>query len=99
MNTNDMRFPWDKVYERDLASKDGYHIVVVTEGDETFCLSRRGHSPDGLFTGDWRLLDETEAHQLACAYNNDPREGGHAQVVEVYRFDKDPVWKEGLTWT
>jgi hypothetical protein len=73
---------------------DRYFITVIREDDSRLhALSRRGPGPDGEpFTGPWRLLTEDEASQLAGAYNADPREGGQAEVIEVFRFSNDPDW-------
>lgn len=75
---------------------DRYFIVVVRDEDGSLdALSRRQPGPDGTpFTGPWGLLAETEAIELAGAWNDDPREDGTAGAVEVYRFDGDPAWTE-----
>ncbi len=71
-----------------------WHIVVIDQPIGFSALSRRDPGERGPFTGEWRLLSESEAEELAQAFNDDPREGGTAHVVEVYRFDGDPVWTE-----
>ena len=77
-----------------------YLVVLVTpDGRADGALSRR--MPDAAgepFRGPWGLLTEDEAHALAGAWTADPRDPGPAgttaQVVEVFRFDGDPVWTE-----
>ena len=73
---------------------DRYFITVIREKDDSLhALSRRDPGADGEpHAGPWRLLTEDEAGQLARAYNEDPREGGTAGTVEVFRFDGDPDW-------
>lgn len=73
---------------------DRYHIVIVRDGDRLSGLSRRSDGPHGPFSGEWRFMAEDEAGELAAAFNADEREGGTAEVVEVYRFDADPEWTE-----
>jgi len=67
-----------------------YFMVLVTDKETraTFGLSRREGDD---FEGPWRLLDEEEAEELAETVNED---GGEAVVIEVYRYDNDPVWTE-----
>lgn len=73
-----------------------FYIVIISDSDGSrHGLSRRSDGADGPFTGPWRLLDQDEAAALAEAFNADAREAtSHADVVEVYRFDNDPVWTE-----
>jgi len=73
-----------------------YFIVVIREPDGSLnALSRRRPGPDGTpYAGPWGALTEERADQLAAAYNADPREGGTAEVVEVWRFDGDPEWTD-----
>lgn len=81
-------------------------VLITPDGKADGALSRRlpddgaGH-PDGIadpFNGPWGLLTGEEAQELADAWTadpNDPAEPGTvAQVVEVYRFEGDPVWTE-----
>lgn len=79
----------DSPYENDR-----YHIVVVEEEGRFSCLSRRMDGEHGPFSGEWRLLGEAEAEELAEVFNADPRPGGTAHVAEVFRFDRDPKWPE-----
>lgn len=78
-----------------------YLVVLVTpDGQARGALSRRAPSAAGEpFAGPWGLLTENEADDLADAWNADPRlpdvPGENAQVVEVFRFDGDPVWTDG----
>jgi hypothetical protein len=37
-------------------------------------------------------LTQDEATELADVYNADAREGGTAEAVELYRYDRDPKW-------
>lgn len=74
-------------------------VVVAPDGVGTHALSRRTPDDTGEpFAGPWGLLTEAEAKDLADAWNADPRAphvpGETAQVVEVFRFDGDPVWTE-----
>jgi hypothetical protein len=75
---------------------DRYFITVIREKDGSLnAISRRDPGPDSEpFTGPWRLLTEDEADRLAGAYNKDPREGGRAEAIEVFRFDGDPDWPD-----
>lgn len=71
-------------------------VVVVTDRHGQMALSRRCDGDDGPFTGEWRLLTEREAHDLADVYNADPPPdgGGTATALEVFRYDGDPLWPE-----
>jgi hypothetical protein len=78
------------------ASDDRWFMVVITDPDGSLhALSRRLSDDIGTpFEGPWGALTQDEADGLADAFNLDPREGGTAQVVEVHRFDGDPVWRD-----
>lgn len=68
---------------------DVWFIVVVTDGGKVAAgLSRREGEQ---FDGAWRLLTESEATEIADAWNTAPGESV-AQVVEVYRSLLDPKW-------
>jgi hypothetical protein len=74
-----------------------WYIVVIREEDGALSgLSRRHPDPvtGEPFAGPWGALSEEEAEKLADAWNADPREGGPAEVVQLYRYDKDPGWPE-----
>lgn len=79
---------------------DRWFIVVGVSdnGPSYHAYSRRLPGPRGAFSGEWGLLDEDEAQELAAAVNAAPDpEGEHinAVVAEVYRFAGDPTWTEG----
>ena len=74
-------------------------VLVTPDGHADGALSRR--TPDAAgepFSGPWGLLTKAEAQDLAVAWTLDPSEpqtaGTTAQVVEVFRYDGDPVWTE-----
>lgn len=83
-----------------LTGKDEgrWFIVVIREPDGRLNgLSRRRRGPDGQpFAGSWGALTEDEAAGLARAYNADERENGTAEILELYRYDRDPQWPEEL---
>lgn len=78
------------------ANMDRWYIVVIREPDGNMNgLSRRQPGADGKpFAGPWSALTEDEAAGLAGAWNADEREGGTAEVVELFRYDRDPQWPE-----
>ena len=97
MNSNET-MP-DCPVERDPENDDDtgrWFVVVIREPDgKLHGLSRRRPGPDGQpFAGPWGALTEDEAGELAAAYNADEREGGTAEAVELFRYDRDPVWPE-----
>lgn len=79
--------------------EDRWFVVVIREPDgKLHGLSRRQPSPDGRpFGGPWAALTGEEAARLADAYNADQRDGGTAEVVELFRYDRDPEWPEEFT--
>jgi hypothetical protein len=70
-------------------------LVVVRDGGGTFGLSRRQHG-ERPFSGEWGLLDEAEAKELADALAADPTgdDDERVEVVEVFRYVNDPAWPE-----
>lgn len=80
----------------DEADERWYIVVVLDAGGRLSALSRREHEDGQPFAGGWRLLGPCEAERLASAFNDDPTEPrtSRASVVEVYRFEHDPVWTE-----
>lgn len=82
---------------RPEAVEDRRFVVTIREPDGKLVngLSRRHAGPDGQpFAGPWAALTQDEAERLADAYNADEREGGTAQVIELFRYDRDPEWPE-----
>lgn len=74
--------------------EDRWFVVVVHEQDRMIVLSRRAAGDRGKFSGPWGALTEDEATELATTWNADEREGGVAEVAEMYRYDRDPGWPE-----
>jgi hypothetical protein len=79
------------------ASEDRWFVVVIRDDDGSLAgLSRRLPGPGArAFAGPWGALTEAEADELRDAYNADQREGGRAETVELFRYDRDPKWPEG----
>lgn len=75
---------------------DRWYVVVIRDRDGKLSgLSRQMPGPDGEpFAGPWGALTSEEATALADAWNADPAEGGTAEAVELYRYDKDPGWPD-----
>jgi len=80
------------------ADAERWFVVVIRDPDGKLTgLSRRRPGPGGRpFAGPWGALTEDEAARLADAYNADEREGGTADVMELYRYDRDPGWPPEL---
>ena len=75
---------------------DRWYVVVIRDPDGKLSgLSRPIPGPDGEpFAGPWGALTSEEATALAGAWNADPAEGGTAEAVELYRYDKDLGWPD-----
>ena len=76
---------------------DRWFIVVIREDDGTLnAISRRQPDPDGKpFAGPWGAMTEAEASELSRIFNeDDARKGGTAEITELFRYDRDPVWPD-----